>query len=139
MPGRAGEAQLLRATESSCGTTTPSVIDGAHQGTIKLTDIQTCPAQPYPYYTKLSRHRPGQWLDPERAAAGREHNERVQVPSIGPTPQQRALHTIGIEERHAILTPRLANSDKRKLAIEPRMKRVGHTNSPLPRQRIRRS
>ncbi len=91
--------------------------------------------------TQLSNqiHERHQILDSESAAAGREHNERVRVTSIGPAPQQRALHTIGIEERHAILAPGLANSDKRKLATEPRMKRMGHTNSPLPRQPIRRS
>lgn len=84
-------------------------------------------------------HERHQILDPERAAAGCQHNERIRVPSICPAPQQRALHTVAIKERHAILTPSLANSDERELATEPRMKRMGHTNSPLPTNPIRRS
>lgn len=91
--------------------------------------------------TQLSNqvHERHQILDPESAAAGREHNERIRVPSIGPPPQQRALHTIDVEERHAILAPGLTHSHEQELATEPRMKRMRHTNSLLPRQPIRRS
>ena len=78
-------------------------------------------------------------LDPERAAARGQYDERVKVPSVRPGPQQGTLHAVDIKERHAILAPGLANSDKRELATEPRMERMGHTNSPLPNQPIRRS
>ena len=49
-------------------------------------------------------HERDEILDPERAAPGRQHHERVDVSSVGPAPRQRALH-VAIEERHPILAP----------------------------------
>ena len=84
-------------------------------------------------------HERHEILDPKRAATGRQHNERVDVRSIRPAARQRALHAILIEERHAILTPRLTHSHERELATTPRMKRMRHTDSPLRNTPIKRS
>jgi hypothetical protein len=84
-------------------------------------------------------HEGHQVLNPKRATAGRQHNEWVRVPSVRPTPQKRALHAILVKERHAILTPGLANGHEHKLATHPRMERMRHTNSPLLNLPIRRS
>ena len=78
-------------------------------------------------------------LDPERAPAGRQHDERIDVGSVRPAPRERALHAQLIEERHAVLTPRLADRDEHELAAAPRMERMRHTNSSLRNRLIRRS
>ena len=78
-------------------------------------------------------------LNPKRAPTGRQHNERVDVRSIRPAARERALHTILIEERHAILTPRLTHSHERELATTQRVKRMRHTDSPLRNTPIKRS
>ena len=78
-------------------------------------------------------------LDAERAPAGRQHNERIDVASVRPAPRERALHALLIEERHAILTPRLANRHKHELAAAPRMERMRHTDSSLRYRPIKRS
>ena len=78
-------------------------------------------------------------IDAERAPAGRHHNERVNVRSVRPAPRERALHSLLIEERHAILTPRLAHGHEHELTAAPRMERMRHTNSSLRNRLIRRS
>ena len=78
-------------------------------------------------------------LDPERTPTGRHHDERIDIRSVRPTPRERTLHAFAIEERHAILTPRLANRHERKLATKPRVKRVRHPDSSLRNRPIERS
>jgi hypothetical protein len=80
-----------------------------------------------------------QVLNPERAPTRRQHNKRIQVRSIRPPPRKRALHAIIVEEGHAILTPRLANSHERELTTEPRVERMRHTDSSLRNRPIKRS
>lgn len=80
-----------------------------------------------------------QILDPERASAGSQHNERVHVRSIRPRTRQRALHTIPIKEKHPVLAPRPPGNHEHKLTAPPRMKRMRHTNSSLPSSTIKRS
>jgi hypothetical protein len=80
-----------------------------------------------------------QIVDTERAPAGRQHNEGIDVGSVRPAPRERALHALLIEERHAILTPRLPNSHKHELAAAPRMERMRHTDSSLRNRPIKRS
>src|SRR6185312_7481844 len=83
-------------------------------------------------------HERDKILDPKRAAPGRQHDERIDVSSVGPAPRRRALHA-AVKEGHTILAPGLANGHERELATQPRMKRMRHTNSPLPNRPIRRS
>jgi hypothetical protein len=78
-------------------------------------------------------------VNSERTPTGREHHEGIKVRSISPCPRERALHPTVVEERHAILPPRLANSHERELATKPRMERMRHTDGSLPTRRIKRS
>jgi hypothetical protein len=78
-------------------------------------------------------------LDTERAPAIRQHNEGIDVRSVSPAPRERALHALLLEERHAILTPRLANRHEHELAAAPGMEGMRHTDSSLRNRSIKRS
>jgi hypothetical protein len=77
--------------------------------------------------------------DMQRAAAGRQHDERIDVRRVRPAPRERTLHPLLIKERHAILTPRLPHRHEHELATKPRMERMRHTDSSRRNRPIKRS
>ena len=74
---------------------------------------------------------------PERAPTSCGHHERVRLNRIGPAHRQRMLHALIIKEEHPILRPVPSNAHQQKPATMPRMKRMGHPDSPLPSIGIR--
>ena len=74
---------------------------------------------------------------PERAPAGRRHNERIHHDRVRPAHRQRVLHALIIEEEHPILRPVLPHTNQHELAAMPRMERMRHPDSPLPTIEIR--
>src|SRR5690349_7278167 len=77
--------------------------------------------------------------EPERRPTRGHRDERVRLGGIGPAHRQRELPSILVEEEHPILRPRLPDRHKHKLAAEPRMKWMRHTDSSLITDRIKRS
>jgi len=78
-------------------------------------------------------------LHAQRAPASRHGHEQINVPGIRPPPRQRALHTLLVEEEHAILSPVLTDRDEHELPAAPRMERMRHTNYLLRNRPIKRS
>jgi hypothetical protein len=78
-------------------------------------------------------------LHAKGAPTSRNDDERIHIRNVRPASRQRALHALLIEERHAILTPVLADSREHELAAAPPMKGMRHTDSSLRIRSIKRS
>ena len=68
---------------------------------------------------------------PERAPAGRRHNERIWPGRIRPAHRQRMLHALIIKEEHSILRPVLPHTNQQELLAMPRMERMSHPDRTL--------
>ena len=72
----------------------------------------------------------------ERAAAIRDHRERIDSPGVGPARQEREQLPVLVAQVDPVLTPVLAVLDELILPAGQRVERVGHPDAPVPIARI---
>jgi hypothetical protein len=77
--------------------------------------------------------------DTQRASAGGHHNERIHLAGVSPGPWQRTLHAVITKKKTRSSPQGLPHPDQIELPTGPGMKRMRHTDSPLPNGPIRRS
>jgi len=73
----------------------------------------------------------------ERAAAGRDHHERIGGRDIGPPCWQGEQRPVLVMQVDPVLAPVLAAGDELEVPAIKRVKRVHHPDTPVPIVRIR--
>ena len=68
----------------------------------------------------------------ERAAAGRDHHERVRRRHVGPPCRQREQLPVRVVQVDPVLTPVLPVRDELEVPAGQRVERVRHPDAPVP-------
>jgi hypothetical protein len=74
-----------------------------------------------------------------RATPARQHHERIRVGGVRPSPRQRALRPLLIDEEHPVLAPGVPHRHQHQLPPQPRMERMRYPDNTLLNDGIERS